>query len=578
MKSVRLVGVFTLVLALLVSLGACQRTRSGTATQEETKEPQYGGTITLVSTQMANAEPPLWDIHETPSIRTAFWISPVEEYLFIGDVLNKGPRGTNEVGFSMYQAELPSNVIIGNVCESYDLSPDGKLATFHVRPGVMWQGNDSIGMKPREVTANDVAYMINRYRVSAKASKLRDFADENLATVIDKYTVELQFTKPFASWLWLIGYCLYCNFYPQEMVDAGANDWTQVTGTGPFKISDYVPASQVVYTKNEDWWNKVQVIDGKEYDTPFIDKLVYPIMPDEATRIAALIAGKLDIMDGVSLFYKDILSSACPELNMNEGPSGYALNLSFNCTNGPSTNLEFRRALMLGTDQEAIAAAIPGSRIGGFPFSYALGESIYTPIDKMPEEVAKLYSYDPVSAKQQIEALGYAGATIHINYQTTIQDFVTAAELLADQWKQLGLNAVLNPIDAAVYNGYNTGDGSGWDGVLIVNGGAAKTARGIENERSKRYLSVYTDQYFQDEMTAMMAEPDPVKRDAMLKEDAIYFIGTVSEIALIESSVLTCWWPWVKNYYGEVEAGCSNFNPMLATLWIDQDLKKSMGY
>ena len=38
------------------------------------------------------------------------------------------------------------------------------------------------------------------------------------------------------------------------------------------------------------------------------------------------------------------------------------------------------------------------------------------------------------------------------------------------------------------------------------------------------------------------------------------------------------WWPWVKNFHGEVQTGYARFNRNIRYLWIDQDLKKSMGY
>ena len=42
--------------------------------------------------------------------------------------------------------------------------------------------------------------------------------------------------------------------------------------------------------------------------------------------------------------------------------------------------------------------------------------------------------------------------------------------------------------------------------------------------------------------------------------------------------VHTAWWPWVKNYNGELRAGAVRPGPIYARIWIDQDLKKRMGY
>ncbi|MBA7706656.1 hypothetical protein ES703_115511 [subsurface metagenome] len=42
--------------------------------------------------------------------------------------------------------------------------------------------------------------------------------------------------------------------------------------------------------------------------------------------------------------------------------------------------------------------------------------------------------------------------------------------------------------------------------------------------------------------------------------------------------IMLCHWPWIKNYYGEMETAYYNYCPMLTTLWIDQDMKAEMGY
>jgi peptide/nickel transport system substrate-binding protein len=41
--------------------------------------------------------------------------------------------------------------------------------------------------------------------------------------------------------------------------------------------------------------------------------------------------------------------------------------------------------------------------------------------------------------------------------------------------------------------------------------------------------------------------------------------------------VYTGWWPWVKNYGGELRAGAERPGPIHARIWIDQELKKKMG-
>lgn len=64
----------------------------------------------------------------------------------------------------------------------------------------------------------------------------------------------------------------------------------------------------------------------------------------------------------------------------------------------------------------------------------------------------------------------------------------------------------------------------------------------------------------------------------MLKELGIYCIDQVSHIPMGNPTLLLAWWPWVKNYYGEIDGGYDNCSAYVSTLWIDQDLKAEMGY
>ena len=591
MSNKKLISVLLVISLLLTVVAGCntQTATPSEAAAESSEDknaetatdgtPQYGGTLTLISELTSHSDPPGWFIHSSPSINAAFWVSPVQEFMFVGDVLKKGPRGTGEGDFTEYQGYYTDDLITGYICDSWEFNDDTLVLTLHVKEGVTWQSNEKIGMESRELTADDIAFFLNNYRSSAKKSKMSPFTDENPATATDKYTVEVQFTKPYSAWMWIIGYVLYCNVYPKEMVDADPENWQNLVGTGPFKIEDYVTGSQVVYEKNGEWWNAVQTIDGTDYETPFIDKLVYPIMPDVATRIAAIVSGKVDIAMNAPYIYKELLESAAPELNVKESPSGTGMNVQFNSLTGPCSDVEFRRALMVGTNEQAIADVIPGASIGGFPYTKASGPDVFTPIDEMPKEIAALYGYDPEAAKAKIEELGYAGAAIGLYYLGTVQDCVTTAEMLADQWEQLGLVVNLHVCDQAVLSGIDTGDGSDWQGAFLKYPASGDNGpRSLDYLRAQPYLSIHTDEAYNEAVETIMAENDGDKRNAMMKEWALYLINQVDSFMLYQESTVTCWWPWVKNYYGETETGCTSYNPLLTTLWIDQNMKAEMGY
>ena len=63
-------------------------------------------------------------------------------------------------------------------------------------------------------------------------------------------------------------------------------------------LTDFVSGNSNTYTKNPIYWDK-EKINGTEYKLPFLDKVVYRTIKDEATFITALRTGKLDILEAI---------------------------------------------------------------------------------------------------------------------------------------------------------------------------------------------------------------------------------------------------------------------------------------
>ena len=66
--------------------------------------------------------------------------------------------------------------------------------------------------------------------------------------------------------------------------------------------------------------------------------------------------------------------------------------------------------------------------------------------------------------------------------------------------------------------------------------------------------------------------------NAELKKLVVYCIDQAPAIIMPQPYAYMVWWPWVKNYYGEKRVGCHRSGPIHARTWIDQEMKKKMGY
>ncbi|MFC1860537.1 ABC transporter substrate-binding protein [Chloroflexota bacterium] len=541
-------------------------------------EPQYGGTLTMMH-RITSSEPKTWDICDTQAT-SMYWMGPFAEKLTQGDVLGKGPRGTNESPFTLIGAEIAEGDLTGCLAESWEVTNDPPGYLYHIRPGVYWTG-ESVNpgvMERREYTAYDAEYHFNRFQASpVGTAKLGPYIKSYEA--LDKYTLQVTYDKWNCAMLWFYSYGWMANHQPREVVEAGVKDWKNQVGTGAFILEEYVPASQVTYRKNPDWWGTT-TINGKEYDDiPFIDKLVYPIIPDVSTRIAALRTGKVDWAVDIHPKYEETLSSTCPDMMIEGFATAIPLSASYDAEYSPDYSQELINALMIGTDKQAlIDTVLIKGVIGGWPLSSALGSSVYTQIEDLPAELQELYTYNPEKAKQMIIDIGFEGRTVPLIYSTEEEVPSEAAPLIADMWSKIGLDIELQPIDTALMLKYSQTGGYVGLRFTALAKNANKISRSLDSLRAVKQEPLYYDDYYQAEMDKIVGERDVAKRTAMLKEIAIYVIGHGGVAALAEPFMLNCWWPWIKNYYGETECGYYNYNWLHSTLWLDQDLKAEMGF
>ncbi|GAI26075.1 unnamed protein product, partial [marine sediment metagenome] len=257
--------------------------------------------------------PASWDLADI------LWLSsvtsgPYLDKLLTGDIFTYGPRGSNEYLFG-YPEYIPDEYIGGQLAESWEVSPE--RIVYQIRPGIMW--HESPIMESRELTADDIVHSLRRFVAAMKPLwpvrvAMIDDIDDIYAQ--GKYTVVVETNSYEPNWEFYIAWGFQTGIQPPELVEAGAADWRNHVGIGTnaFLLTNYVDGVAAMYVPNPDWWDKKKTINGKEYDTPFIDKLVYPFIKDESTKIAALRTGKIDFMSEIPLRYEDTLKQTCPNL------------------------------------------------------------------------------------------------------------------------------------------------------------------------------------------------------------------------------------------------------------------------
>lgn len=547
----------------------------GAPVAASTGEPQYGGTLNVIQGKF-QFDPPSPDMADGHNDQCPY-LYPMQEQWIIGDFEKYGPRGSGEYGFQVSGA-LPQDYWIGNLLEDWEVTP--KKLTLKVRKGIHWAPNEQqrAWMEPRELVADDLIYYLEYFRNECPAGKsLHNWTGKIKA--IDRYTFEIEFKVFNRYWAYDIAYEDRSHHGPPEMFKRDPKKWENQLGTGPFMFKEYVRGSHFTYSRNPNYWKKT-VIDGKEYKYPFVDEMTYRILPDESTRVAAVRTGRVD-------YYRNILSpEAGEELEMTTDITfvewyGRSMALVAQVENEYLSKVEVRRALMRATDIDAHMDLYgQGRHTKNFvPLLHKLPESIYTPIEKMPPETQKLYDYNPQEAKKMLADAGYPnGFKVKITLlpEPAMEDH---ASLVKDRWKKIGVEAELEVLDqtrykAASFNknfpglmiySYSSGDMY----ASLVRHGLTGAVLNYGNWSNADYDRIVKE---------MLVTVDDEKHNRLAKKAGVIAVDNVLAIPLFPEVYKDYYWPWVRNFYGEINVAEKQMLPVFSVMWIDQNMKKSMGF
>jgi len=575
----------------------------GVVTEEEEEEavvagpevPQYGGTITVRDFM----DPSCCDSFANRIMSGALVMWYTYEQILDFDWA-RGPAGTGE--FDNRAVSSPDAMMGPTLVESVE-KPSPEVWILNIRQGMHWQPVDSEAgrlMNSREVTADDIVWAYER------AVHSPDGAIQVLQPrVAEAFKIEktgpwqVTFTTPVqpitAQW-WVIEGGGYGFLHPREVVETygDLNDWRNTVGTGPWMITDYVEGSMVTYKKNPNYWGIDPVGPGKGNQLPYADKLLRLIIPDMSTTLAALRTGRLDLMSGISIDDAQQIIDTAPDIDYEEylpdGFGGSAVMFNLADKTKPWADVRVRQALMMATDYDTIVNDIFK---GKAEKDYILVDPNFTgagykPLSTMAESVQEVYRYNPEKAKQLLTDAGYpAGfkAELLVPNTTTLMDY---AALFKDMWSKVDVELDIVPKETGVLTATVTRSFD-WTDMVYGSVGGSPGSFGFS-------LYTYFGYYRGDNRLQFASrtdpggDPDPIIEAAFAKTQENIYVNwpaayeAVEEIRpyLIEQAfkipfplpnLYSFWWPWMKNTYGQGEAGY-----LLKYYWVDEELKRKMGF
>ncbi len=546
----------------------------GSATFSTAEEPQYGGTLTILDV-VAMLNPISWD-NEAWVWKHGNDTGLFYEHLFEGD-LDKGPRGTNEYPFHA-SAWIPPSVMKGELVESYEVQKDPLALIFHLRKGVYWQEKPGV-MEKREFVADDVVYSMNRITNARKAIPTYvTFVEKWEAK--DKHTVVAHLKEWNANWAYRIGWGYYDGIQPPEVEKAGAQDWKNVAGTGPFMLTDYKTGHSTTYERNKDYWGKA-TIDGKEYQLPFVDKVQAMIIKDPQTRSSALTTGKVDLAMTISKADMESIKKSAPDIKWKKrlDTNGYMLVLRMDTK--PFDDVRVRRALNLAVNQQEIIDSVfeGEAELVNYPYPVTFKE-VYTPYNELPPVAQELFSYNPEKAKKLLAEAGYPnGFTFKAQVANT--STMDVESMVVAYLAQIGVTLELEPLEYPSHMSMMFKKTHG-PGYFFSNDHGNPFATIRKNFVTGQTWNPYmmSDKHIDETFFKTVSDTSLSQEEgfAEMKKLAVYAMAKAPAIWLPGAYYYVGWWPWVKNYHGEIRTGAHRPAGVIKNIWIDQEMKKKMGH
>jgi peptide/nickel transport system substrate-binding protein len=333
----------------------------------------------------------------------------------------------------------------------WSVSPDGRVFTLHLRSGVTFQDGT-----PFDAAA--VKFNFDRTHNPKLATRCGNcavgFYDHSEA--VDARTVRIYLNRPWAPFLDALG-LHYRMVSPAAVARYGDEDFGQhPVGTGPFRFVEWVPNDHITLERNDayNWAPSIMKHRGPAY----LDRVTFRILPEAATRVAALENGELQVIDDAPAqdFARLVQDPKFVAFigNVPGVPFSYALNV----TKSPTSELAVRRALNYGIDRPTIAKTVfgPYQRFGAYLPAYGELTQYTWGYDKG----AELYHYDPVKAKRLLEEAGWKVGADGIREKGGQRLTVPlgapdhgAPEVMQSELKQIGIDLQITVATWLVING-----------------------------------------------------------------------------------------------------------------------------
>jgi peptide/nickel transport system substrate-binding protein len=378
-------------------------------------------TVALLGAAPAGAAPEgqiTWGVHITLA---PTWLDPAETPGIITPFM---------LMYALHDAmvkPMPDNPMAPSLAESWSVSRDGLTYDFVLRKGARFHTGDP-------VTAEDVKFSFERYRgTSQQTLKDRVAAVETP----DPGHVRFRLKQPWPDFLTFYASTTGAGWIvPKKYVEKVGDEGFKKApvGAGPYKFVSFTPGVELVMEAFEPYWRKV----------PSVKRLVFKVIPEESTRLAALKRGEVDVVYSIRGELAEELQKT-PGLTLK--PTVIQATQWINLIDqwdpkSPWHDRRVRLAANYAIDRNAINQAIT---LGYSKITWSIIPNSFDFYWQPPA-----YPFDPARAKQLLAEAGYPNGFDAGDYYCDVA-YANVQEAVINYLRPVGIRATLRPLERAAF-------------------------------------------------------------------------------------------------------------------------------
>ncbi len=348
--------------------------------------------------------------------------------------------------------------IVPALAEKWEISQDGTVYTFYLRRGVKFHdGTDFNAAAVKKFF--DYVLLSNLRRTGLFKGIVKEIQ------IVDDYTVKFVLEKPYSPFLNRLAHEGALVVSPKAIDEMGSDPaklGRNPVGTGPFMLKEWKIGERIELVKNPNYWKQGQ---------PYLDGVVFTIIPDDVTRMTQVRAGDADVMFNptpalVASVAKD------PKLTVRIEPGLRVIYIGMNVRKAPLNDIRVRQALNYAIDKEKLCSVIM--------------RGLATPSDSpLASKTTGYFStggypYNPQKAKQLLKEAGYENLKLELltpkgRYLNDYEVAVAVQGML----KEVGVIVDVKAMEWASYiNKLFSTNPADWDYELFLLGWAPSTGEG----------------------------------------------------------------------------------------------------